>query len=74
MKFVGLISIVGVYINELKKLVTLLLVTFVPNVILLLVFSMLVSGLLLVVVTGSYLVISVSNVGLFILLMVLYFR
>lgn len=72
MKFVGSISIIGVLMNEIKKLVTLLLVTFVPNVLLVLVFSFVIYGLLLVVVAGSYLVMSASSSYLFVLLLVIY--
>lgn len=72
-KFVRSLSIMGVYINELKKFVTLLLVSFVPNVILVLVFSMMLSRLILVVVARSYLVITVSRSYLFLLVLSTYF-
>jgi len=71
-KFIGSLSVVGVYINELKKFSTLLLVPFVPNLMLVLVFSLIISGLLLVIVTRSYLVMATSGPYIFMLILITY--
>lgn len=72
MKFVSHVSMVRVMINEWKKLVTLLIVSFVPNLLLILVISYIFTRLLVVVVAGSYLVISVTNTLAFIILVPMY--
>jgi len=71
-KFISHVSIVGIMINEWKKLVTLFVVSFVPNLLLVLVMSYMFTGLLVIVVARSYLVISVTNAFVFIMLVPIY--
>lgn len=71
MKFFTSLSVTGLVINEIKKLVTLLIVSVIPNLILVFVIIMF-SGLVAIIVTRSYLVLSVSSSYIFLFIVLLY--
>lgn len=71
MKFFTSLSVTGLVINEIKKLVTLLIVSAIPNLILVFVIIMF-SGLVAIIVTRSYLVLSVSSSYIFLFIVLLY--
>lgn len=71
MKFFTSLSVTGLVINEVKKLVTLLIVSVIPNLILVFVIIMF-SGLVAIIVTRSYLVLSVSSSYIFLFIVLLY--
>lgn len=71
MKFFTSLSVAGLVINEIKKLVTLLIVSVTPNLILVFVIIMF-SGLVAIIVTRSYLVLSVSSSYIFLFIVLLY--
>lgn len=71
MKFFSSLSVVGMLINEVKKVITLLLLNVMPNLLLVFVLSIFV-GFAAVIVAGSYLILSVSSTYIFIFLVLIY--
>lgn len=71
--FVSGILMNGLIINEMKKIVTLFLVSMTPNLIIIMLFSWIMIGMIRYLILGRYVIISVSINYLFISVVVIYF-